>query len=220
MSTSNEVAAMRLALEALKTAQNNLAPSKHSAHVYGDGELWDEYDEAINALEEALASEQEQRSVSEQLGEPVALESAPENSLPAWSECNLIIQNDDFRKRAEAGLEGQVLDTPRTTPVPTELHRFIHEYDDADPYRSAWFLHRLECVLKESTTPYVATQRQQRTAAEGEDTRRAWVNATTWRGLTDEEMYLNCPNWLSQEHCKVWIQQIEAKLKENNNGSR
>ena len=86
-------------------------------------------------------------------GEPVALEPTLENSLPTWSECNLIIQNDDFRKRAEAGLEGQVLDTPRTTPVPTELHRFIHEYDDADPYRSAWFLHRLECVLKEAATP-------------------------------------------------------------------
>ena len=38
----------------------------------------------------------------------------------------------------------------------------------------------------------------------------------TWVGLTDEEMYLNCPNWLSQEHCKTWVQQIEAKLKQNN----
>jgi hypothetical protein len=37
-----------------------------------------------------------------------------------------------------------------------------------------------------------------------------------WVGLTDEEMYLNCPNWLSQEQCKAWIQQIEAKLKEKN----
>jgi hypothetical protein len=37
-----------------------------------------------------------------------------------------------------------------------------------------------------------------------------------WVGLTDEEMYLNCPNWLSQEQCKVWIQQIEAKLQERN----
>ena len=39
-----------------------------------------------------------------------------------------------------------------------------------------------------------------------------------WVGLTDEEMYLNCPNWLSQEQCKVWIQQIEAKLRSKNNG--
>ena len=85
--------------------------------------------------------------------EPVVGEQAPENSLPTWSECNLIIENDEFRKRAEAGLEGQVLDTPRTTPEPTALHYFIHEYDDSDPYRSAWFLHRLECVLKEVTTP-------------------------------------------------------------------
>ena len=37
-----------------------------------------------------------------------------------------------------------------------------------------------------------------------------------WVGLTDDEMYLNCPNWLSQEQCKVWIQQIEAKLKAKN----
>jgi hypothetical protein len=37
-----------------------------------------------------------------------------------------------------------------------------------------------------------------------------------WVGLTDEEMYLNCPNWLSQEQCKAWIQQIEAKLKKMN----
>jgi hypothetical protein len=37
-----------------------------------------------------------------------------------------------------------------------------------------------------------------------------------WFGLTDEEMYLNCPNWLSHEQCKTWVQQIEAKLKEKN----
>jgi hypothetical protein len=37
-----------------------------------------------------------------------------------------------------------------------------------------------------------------------------------WVGLTDEEMYLNCPNWLSHEQCKAWLTQIEAKLKEKN----
>jgi hypothetical protein len=42
------------------------------------------------------------------------------------------------------------------------------------------------------------------------------VQPKPWVGLTDEEMYLNCPNWLSQEQCKAWIQQIEAKLKEKN----
>ena len=99
---------------------------------------------AEKAIKEALAQPEQEPAVGEQ---------APENSLPTWSECNLIIENDEFRKRAEVGLEGQVLDTPRTTPEPTALHRFIHEYDDSDPYRSAWFLHRLECVLKEVTTP-------------------------------------------------------------------
>jgi hypothetical protein len=37
-----------------------------------------------------------------------------------------------------------------------------------------------------------------------------------WVGLTDDEMYLNCPNWLSHEQSKTWVQQIEAKLKEKN----
>jgi hypothetical protein len=37
-----------------------------------------------------------------------------------------------------------------------------------------------------------------------------------WVGLTDDEMYLNCPNWLSQEQCKVWVAQIETKLKDKN----
>jgi hypothetical protein len=80
------------------------------------------------------------------------VEDAPPNSLPDWYECQRILDNADFRKRAAAGLEGSVLDTPPTTPEPTELHRFIYEYDDADPHRSAWFLHRLELVLNEART--------------------------------------------------------------------
>jgi hypothetical protein len=76
------------------------------------------------------------------------VEPAPENGLPTWDDCQLIIENFGFRQKAEAGLEGQVLDTPQSTPNPTELHRFIYEYDDADPYRSAWFMHRLEALLE------------------------------------------------------------------------
>jgi hypothetical protein len=93
-------------------------------------------------------------------------EPAPPNTLPSWDECCLIIDNAEFGKRASAGLEGSVLDTPPTTPEPTELHRFIHEYDDADPYRSAWFLHRLERLLNEVralTAPGAAAHRNLRT---------------------------------------------------------
>jgi hypothetical protein len=45
---------------------------------------------------------------------------------------------------------------------------------------------------------------------------RVAITKKEWIGLTDEEMYLNCPNWLSQEQCKVWIKQIEVILKERN----
>jgi hypothetical protein len=36
-------------------------------------------------------------------------------------------------------------------PLATELHRFLHEYDDADPHRSAWFRHRLERLITSLT---------------------------------------------------------------------
>jgi hypothetical protein len=54
--------AMKLALEALESCT-------YTSSYYKDFSI-DKVDEAIKALEEALASEQEQRSDSEQLGEP------------------------------------------------------------------------------------------------------------------------------------------------------
>ena len=35
--------------------------------------------------------------------------------------------------------------------------------------------------------------------------------------LTEEEIYMHCPTWLSQEQCKTWVRQIEAAhgIKEN-----
>lgn len=82
-------------------------------------------------------------------GEAVAKEAepAPSNSLPSWSECQLRVANSDFiEKRVREGGYGADQDSK----LATQLHRFIYEYDDADPYRSAWFLHRLELLLNET----------------------------------------------------------------------
>ena len=38
----------------------------------------------------------------------------------------------------------------------------------------------------------------------------------TWVGLTDEEMYRYCPNWLSQSDFKAMMLHVEAKLKQKN----
>ena len=73
-------------------------------------------------------------------------EEAPTNSLPDWSECCLRVDNSIYLAKSVA--EGGYGDSD--APQATELHRFIYEYDDADPYRSAWFLHRLELLLKET----------------------------------------------------------------------
>lgn len=77
-------------------------------------------------------------------------EPAPPNNLPDWNECALRVANSDFiAKRVAEGGYGPEHDSK----LATELHRFIHEYDDSDPYRSAWFLHRLEKLLQEVATP-------------------------------------------------------------------
>lgn len=76
-----------------------------------------------------------------------ALEPAPGNNLPNWSECALRVENSSFiAKRVAEGGYGPEPDSK----LATELHRFIYEYDYADPYRSAWFLHRLELVIEEA----------------------------------------------------------------------
>lgn len=71
---------------------------------------------------------------------------APPNSLPTWSECAMRVENSDFiAKRVAEGGYGAESDSL----LASALHRFIYEYDDANPYRSAWFMHRLEIVLQE-----------------------------------------------------------------------
>ncbi len=71
---------------------------------------------------------------------------APANSLPTWDECSLRVHNSDYiaKRVAEGGYGPEAI-----SKTATELHRFIYEYDDRDPYRSAWFLHRLELLLNE-----------------------------------------------------------------------
>lgn len=74
-------------------------------------------------------------------------EKAPPNNLPKWEECALRVANSNFiDKRVSDGGYGPEFDSKTAT----HLHRFIHEYDDDDPYKSEWFLHRLELVLEEA----------------------------------------------------------------------
>jgi hypothetical protein len=73
----------------------------------------------------------------------------------------------------------------------------------------------INCGMWNTTTPPVPQPVPVKTYSGG----KPWpVAPKPWVGLTDEDMYLNCPNWLSQEQCKVWVAQIEAKLKEKNHG--
>lgn len=73
-------------------------------------------------------------------------EPAPPNSLPSYEECSLRVENSDYvEKRIAEGGHGY----EEAGLYANQLHRFIHEYDDADHYRSAWFLHRLELLVNE-----------------------------------------------------------------------
>lgn len=72
---------------------------------------------------------------------------APANSLPNWAVCWKLVRNEN--------------------ELPTELHRFIYEYDDADAYRSGWFLHRLELVLAEHAATTLSALQAERDALLG-----------------------------------------------------
>ena len=92
-------------------------------------------------------SDDDRRLIESALAELAqAAQQAPLSSLPSWEECQLRVSNSDFlAKRVAEGGYGAESDSK----VATELHRFLYEYDDQDPYRSAWFRHRLEKVLTE-----------------------------------------------------------------------
>jgi hypothetical protein len=84
---------------------------------------------------------------------PKAVEALPKNNLPSYDECRMRVHNSDFiEKRLAEGGYGPEADSK----LATQLHRFIHEYDDADPVRSAWFLHRLELLLEETKVAALA----------------------------------------------------------------
>ncbi len=90
-----------------------------------------------------------------QSGEPVARDDAPSNSLPSYAECVLRVENTKHvEERIKAGGFGFEDDGLYAS----QLHKFIYEYDDFDPYRSAWFLHRLELLINEITSANATPQ--------------------------------------------------------------
>jgi hypothetical protein len=102
--------------------------------------------------------------------QPVALEPAPDNSLPKWDECAMRCENSKFfAKSVEEGGHGPDHDSK----LASALHRFIYEYDDADTYRSSWFLHRLEQVVNECKSPQ--PPRAEATLAQQGILARKWI---------------------------------------------
>jgi hypothetical protein len=92
---------------------------------------------------------------AQQSGEPVVRDDAPSNSLPSYKECRLRVENTKYvEERIKAGGFGFDDDGLYAS----QLHKFIYEYDDADPYKSAWFLHRLELLINEITSANTAPQ--------------------------------------------------------------
>lgn len=152
---------------------------------------------------------------------PALSEPAPPNNLPAYAECALRVANSDFiAKRVSEGGYGAEADSK----LATELHRFICEYDDADAYRSEWFLHRLERLLDETKAEalVIKADREQRPAAEPHeplwfgngnvnhaavDRLGAWQKANRASGADREqrpaalsEASVRCPNGTTEHH--------------------
>jgi len=107
---------------------------------------------------------------------------APKNSLPDWFECELRVKNSKFiEKRVNEGGYGAEPDSK----LASQVHHFIYEYDDADPYRSEWFLHRLELLLNE-TKKDATSQLERELAAEQEKVMEAEKENAQLRRLIDK----------------------------------
>ena len=135
MSTSNEVAALRLALEALEMY------CEHGAILRPL--------ETRDAIKEALAQsrsdvKQEQRSVSEQLGEPVAWVHADEleelshcNGMSVWAENALAHTEDSLSKQLLPSGYVAIYTTPQQRkPLTVEqIAELLYKFESA----SAWY---------------------------------------------------------------------------------
>jgi hypothetical protein len=68
-------------------------------------------------------------------------ENKPKSTLPSWQECALRYENTEYlRQQGATDTEGSLVSDPLT--------EFIYEYDCSDDYKSAWWRHRLERMIK------------------------------------------------------------------------
>ena len=86
----------------------------------------------------------EQRIESGQVDTIVMPDDAPTNNLPTYEECALRVSNAEYLK--ENDLEND--DFYHDALLPNPIHEFIYEYDCADRYKSAWWMHRLEKLIE------------------------------------------------------------------------
>jgi len=142
-------------------------------------------------LEELLgAVSAKPRHKDSDLGEP------PPHSLPHWGECAMRVENSDFiAKRVAEGGHGPDADSK----LATELHRFIYEYDDADAYRSAWFLHRLELVLEEArlasrAAPHRRLEQERMVPNEHAEHAPKECVCVSEKTKPDDHVWVKCPN--------------------------
>lgn len=106
-----------------------------------------------DAIDEAVSISRASQGSGDGTEGDIEREPAPKHGLPDHAECALRVSNSDFiEKRVAEGGYGPEPDSL----LASDLHRFIYEYDDADPYRSSWFMHRLELVVQEVRAAAIA----------------------------------------------------------------
>lgn len=192
------LSALKLALEAL---EKYCTPYKDGTHPA---------DEAITALREALASEAKEQPASG-IKQVIELYDSPKK--PAQQEpvecktlCELCVKRS-YRFCANSAQTTLIPSPPAQQQEPEYAWPTVADYErdvgfqTNEAFRIAWNMARTTNRMLGHTSSQPA--------------QRTWVNATTWRGLTDEEMID------LQDRCGISIHQsdfqtIEAKLKEKN----
>jgi hypothetical protein len=184
--------AAEVALEALRTAQNNLAPCREDAEDFGDGDIWNVYDEAIFDLRQALAE--------------------PDTEVDYWRKKAEQLEQENFGWRTKLNVRGYEIEIeslrqalaepPNSTTDVVEPIGEIQVEQMGRPFNAGKVvLHFYGEPPPVGTKLYAALPKRE------------------WQGLTDEdieEIWGEPVGFMYSGHYYA-IREVEDRLKEKNN---
>ena len=161
--------------------------------------------EVLKLSQEALTG---LKDVEKQVRELVAENRALKEALAQTQEPVAWATKEDFHRELERRLK-HIREEIKIKSVTMRCK----DYDIALPIIDTDYFGRV--LVGQVSTPPQRTEQEPLIGCVNHDCDKCKAQRT-WVGLTDEEMYRYCPNWLSQSDFKAMMLHVEAKLKQKN----